>query len=186
MNDKSSNENRRSRRRIYSRRGDLGETSLHYGPRVGKDQKRIVACGTLDELNSWLGLVLTEEGLPGDVAELLLDIQHRIFPVSAEIASFQPEKLRMTMVSHEDIDWLESQIDRMEEPLEDLNHFIIPGGTRSAALLHLARCVCRRAERRVVALVRADESVSRQIIAWLNRLGDLRFVLARVLNERKN
>ncbi|MDO5565694.1 MAG: cob(I)yrinic acid a,c-diamide adenosyltransferase [Planctomycetia bacterium] len=169
------------KRRIYSRRGDLGETSLCFGPRVGKDHKRIAACGDLDELNSWLGLVRTEPLAPG-MADLLRGIQQKIFDVSAEVASFTPEKFRIAMVSAEDITRLEEYIDAWDKRLTPLNHFLVPGGCRSAALLQLARAVCRRAERRVVALVRSDETVSRLLIGWLNRLADLLFTLARAEN----
>lgn len=167
--------------KIYSRRGDLGETSLCFGPRVGKDHKRIDACGDLDELNSWLGLVRTEPLAPG-MADLLRKIQRQLFDIGAEVASFTPEKFRLSMVCSDDVRRLEELIDAWDKRLPALNHFLLPGGCRSAALLQLARTVCRRAERHVVALVRSDDTVSRLLIGWLNRLADLLFTLARVEN----
>ena len=166
--------------RIYSRRGDLGETSLFSGPRVGKDHKRIEAVGTLDELSSFLGLARSF-GLPPEIDAELESIQRKLFEVGTEIVSLTPSKYDVKTVQLEDIQVLESKIDRWDSPLPPPGGFVIPGGTSASASLHLARSVCRRAERVVTALVRSDETVSRRLIAWLNRLGDLLFVLARTL-----
>ncbi|MDO5554429.1 MAG: cob(I)yrinic acid a,c-diamide adenosyltransferase [Planctomycetia bacterium] len=168
--------------RIYSRRGDLGETSLTYGPRVGKDQKRIVLVGTLDELSSWLGFVRAECA-NAELNAILLAIQEKLFAVGAQVATLDPVKSRVTTLSHEDVTALEEMIDRLDQRLPPLDHFVIPGSSPLEAKLHLARSVCRRAERRAVALVRHDETVSRLLIAWLNRLSDLLFLAARFALE---
>lgn len=172
------------RRRLYSRRGDLGETSLCFGPRVGKDQLRIVACGTLDELNSFLGLARAE-GLVSTIDRIVYEIQKKLFDVSAELMTLNPSRHDISTLQNSEVQTLESLIDIWDNQLPPLTQFILPGGCKSAATLHVARAVCRRAERQVVALLRKDETVSRIIIAWLNRLSDLIFVLARSENSLK-
>ena len=172
-------------RRVYSRRGDLGETALFSGPRVGKDQKRIVAVGALDELNSFLGLARSFGLTPKMDAELD-GIQRKLFEVGTEIVAMTPARHDVKMIGPDDIRFLEGTIDRWNASLPPLSHFLIPGGPPPAAALHVARAVCRRAERRTVALVRSDETVSRRLIAWLNRLGDLLFVLARAAQSVSN
>lgn len=172
------------KRRLYSRRGDLGETSLCFGPRVGKDHLRVVACGTLDELNSFLGLARSEN-LSEKMDALLLEIQKKLFVVSAELMTFNPQRHEIQTLQSSDVLSLESLIDSWDNKLPSLQLFLIPGGCRSAALLNVARTICRRAEQQVVALIRKDETVSRTIIAWLNRLSDLLFVLARTENILK-
>ena len=168
--------------RIYTRRGDLGETSLFSGPRVGKDQKRIVVCGTLDELSSLLGLARAEELLPEN-AQKILEIQKKLVELSTQIAAMTPTRHEVKTVQRSDVAALEAQIDAISANLPPLKNFILPGANKTSALLHVARTVCRRAERRLVALVRQDETVSKIPIAWLNRLGDLLFVLARTEEE---
>lgn len=170
------------RRRIYTRRGDLGETSLCFGPRVGKDQIRIIICGQLDELNSFLGLIRTEDLAPG-VEPIIVQIQRKIFQISSEITTYSPVKHEIPVIGTDDIQQLEEWIDLWEPTLPPLTNFILPGGSRSAALFQVARSVCRRAERHVVLLIRKDPSVSRFSIGWLNRLSDLLFILARVENQ---
>lgn len=167
-----------AKRRFYSRRGDLGETSLFSGPRVGKDQKRIVAVGVLDELNSFLGLARSFLP-PPEVDREIEAVQKKLFDIGTEMVAMTPAKHGVKTIQKGDIDFLETKIDYWNDRLPPLNHFLIPGGSSCAATLHVARAVCRRAERRTVALVRSDETVSRRLIAWLNRLGDLLFVLAR-------
>lgn len=167
------------RRRVYSRRGDLGETSLSFGPRVGKDHVRVEVCGALDELSSWLGLLRASCSCSKRI-ELLRLIQEKLLAVGAEVSTLDPPRYRVPTVGQKDIAAIEEVIDRLDESLPPLNHFILPGETRREAEWHLARAVCRRAERAMVALVRQDETVSRLLIAWLNRLADLLFVLARV------
>lgn len=165
--------------KVYTRTGDGGETSLFSGGRVGKDHHRLEAYGTLDELNSVLG-VLRAEPLPDDVDGQLASVQETLFEIGSALAD--PE-LR---IDHDHRAWdaspLERWIDAMDERLEPLSHFILPGGSRGAGLAHVARTVCRRAERETVALVREDGGVSAGILEFLNRLSDGLFVLARWLN----
>ncbi len=163
--------------RIYTKTGDAGETSLFGGRRLPKDHLRIDAYGTVDELNSFLGLVsdvLTEES-----SRLLVrQIQSRLFDMGASLAS-DPEKFSTgASLRESDILHLEEAIDRMESVLAPLKNFILPGGHISVSYCHLARCVCRRAERLVVALAKA-EPVDEIVVKYLNRLSDFLFVLAR-------
>ena len=166
--------------KIYTRTGDLGETGLFGGPRVGKDMARIEAFGTVDELNSVLGVVRAE-ALSDDVDHVLERIQRELLDLGSELASPDPVKQGTRKIDRGDVSALEDEIDRFEESLEPLDEFILPGGNRASALLHLARTVCRRAERRLVALVRhSPDEISLLLLAYLNRLSDLLFVLARV------
>ena len=162
--------------KIYTRTGDAGETGLGDGTRVPKDSRRVQALGEVDELNSVIGLVLAEE-LPADVRAALGSIQHDLFDLGAEVC----------IPGHTSMN--ERQVIRLEELLDDYNRnlpplkeFILPGGTRAASLAHLARTVCRRAERALVFLSRA-EPVGTAARKYLNRLSDLLFVLGRVLNR---
>ena len=165
--------------RIYTRKGDLGETGLPAGVRVGKDAVRIEANGTVEELNAVLGLVRSET-LPEATDALLERVQNELFEVGAELAA---PGTRTIGPRH--VEALEAEIDRYDEPLEPLGAFILPAGCRAAAELHHARTVCRRAERRLVALSRgAEERTSPTLLAYLNRLGDLLFVLARTANAQ--
>jgi cob(I)alamin adenosyltransferase len=162
--------------KIYTRTGDAGTTGLGDGSRIGKASLRIAALGEVDEVNSLLGVVLCEV-LPNDVRDLLSGIQHDLFDLGGELsvpgATFlgrgQPARL-------------ETEIDRYNAELAPLKEFILPGGTRAAALIHLARTGCRRAERSVVALAQ-QEAVSETGRQYLNRLSDLLFVLGRHLNK---
>lgn len=162
--------------KIYTRTGDAGSTGLGDGSRTGKDSARITALGESDELNSVLGLLLCET-LPPDVAELLTDIQHDLFDLGGEVCVPGGSYLKEDLPTK-----LEAAIDRYNAELAPLKEFILPGGCRPAALAHLARTVCRRAERALVTLSR-DESVSVTARRYLNRLSDLLFVLARHLNR---
>ncbi len=164
--------------RVYSRRGDLGETSLFSGPRVGKDHPRIEAVGEVDELSSAIGLARSF-GLSASADEILERIQRKLIEVGTEITAMTPGRHAVPTVQPEDIRGLEELIDSLEASLPPLNSFVIPGGTPAVAALHVARTVCRRAERRLVALLRADATFSRRLVAWFNRLGDLLFVLSR-------
>jgi cob(I)alamin adenosyltransferase len=167
--------------KIYTKTGDGGETSLFSGGRVGKDDIRVEAYGTVDELVSHIGL-LTSETMPDEVSGQLLEIQNSLFVVGSVLAD--PEN-RMT---HDPGSWstggLESWIDAMEADVEPLTAFILPGGCRAAALTHVARTVCRRAERRVLSLGGDRGGVPEGLPAYLNRLSDALFVLARFLNAR--
>lgn len=162
--------------KIYTRTGDAGTTGLGDGSRVAKDAPRIAALGDADELNALLGMLLCEE-LPDEVRTLLTDIQHDLFDLGGELSVPGGTFLKETQPAR-----LEAAIDRFNADLEPLKEFILPGGTRAAALAHLARTVCRRAERSVVALAHAEQ-VSATARQYLNRLSDLLFVLARWLNK---
>jgi cob(I)alamin adenosyltransferase len=162
--------------KIYTRTGDAGTTGLGDGSRTSKDSARVAAMGDVDELNSLLGVVLCEP-LPDDVRDLLVGIQHDLFDLGGEMSIPGATLLKTTQPAR-----LEAAIDRYNAELGPLKEFILPGGTRAAALTHLARTVCRRAERMAVALA-AEEAVSDAGRQYLNRLSDLLFVLGRWLNK---
>ena len=161
--------------KIYTRTGDDGSTGLGDGSRVGKDSLRVNAYGTVDELNSTIGMVLACADVPPDVREALTQVQHELFDLGGELCI-----PGMAMVQDADIARLESVLDGFNEPLPPLKEFILPGGGMAAACCHLARTVCRRAEREVISLAR-DEAVRPQAQRYLNRLSDLLFVICRVL-----
>jgi len=170
--------------KIYTRTGDLGETGLFGGPRLGKDAARIEAIGAVAELNAVLGLVRAEP-LAGGLMELLARLQAELFEVGAELATVDPLAKGTRTIGPAHVQALEAEIDRWEQTLPPLANFILPAGVRPAAQLHLARAVCRRAERRLVSLVRSSqERISLVLLGYLNRLGDLLFVLARVANHQ--
>jgi cob(I)alamin adenosyltransferase len=170
--------------KIYTRTGDLGETALFAGPRVGKDMPRIEVCGTIDELSAALA-VARAEPLDAEADRLLDRVQHELFAVGAELATPEPAARGVQWIGPEHVKALEAEIDRRQGGLPPLDEFVLPGGTRAAALLHLARAVCRRAERRLVTLIRRNEEpISLVLMAYLNRLSDLLFVLARCENAR--
>jgi cob(I)alamin adenosyltransferase len=160
--------------RIYTRTGDDGSTGLATGPRVPKDAARIEAMGDVDELNSVIGLLLARP-VPKPHAECLLEIQHDLFDLGGEL-SMPGESLMQA----ERVAWLEARLDALNEGLPPLEEFILPGGGEAGATCHLARAVCRRAERHLVRLGR-EEPVTETARRYLNRLSDLLFVLARVL-----
>jgi cob(I)alamin adenosyltransferase len=163
--------------KIVTRTGDAGSTGLGDGTRVGKDSARIAAIGDVDELNSLLGLLLCEP-LPEEARELLVGIQHDLFDLGGELAVPGHALLGTGQPAR-----LEDAVERFNAELPPLKEFILPGGAREAALTHLARTVCRRAERSVVVLGTA-EPVSDTMRKYLNRLSDLLFVLGRWLNRR--
>ena len=172
--------------KIYTKTGDGGETGLFGGGRIPKDSLRVAAYGEVDELNAALGLVRALE--PQEFADALLQrIQRDLFTIGAELATPDPDKLHKALsrasaaIGESDIAALEDAIDGHQSRLEPLKNFILPGGAPKAAALHLARTVCRRAERAVVALSRHDQ-ISPAILRYLNRLSDLLFVLARAAN----
>jgi len=166
--------------KIYTKTGDGGDTGLFVGPRVSKDDSRIEAFGTVDELNAFLGAARAE-GLPQEVDCVVERIQHGLFSLGAELATPNPSEAGLALVDDAQIAWLEKTIAEHEQHLSLLRQFIVPGGTKGASALHVARGVCRRAERRVVTLQRAGTNVSR-CLCYLNRVGDLMFVLARRTN----
>ncbi len=169
--------------KIYTRTGDGGETGLFGGARVEKDDARVEAYGTVDELNSCVG-VARALGVSAQTDASLLRIQDDLFTVGAELACVpgQEEKLRMALVAAADIQRLEGWIDQSEAPLEPLKNFVLPGGSPSAAELHRARTVCRRAERRTLTAGRSSP-IRPEVVIYLNRLSDLLFVLARYENH---
>ena len=169
--------------KIYTKTGDDGQTGLFGGPRVAKDDARIEAYGTVDELNSTIG-VARAESPSDDLDGTLGRIQHELFQLGAELATPDPVRQASRLLSAEHIAWLEASIDGTEARLEPLREFILPGGTLLAALLHQARTVCRRAERRLVTLAdKAPGTVRPELVIYLNRLSDLFFVLARAANS---
>ena len=162
--------------KITTRTGDAGTTGLADGSRVGKDAPRIAALGEVDELNSLLGVILCEE-MPTEARELLIGIQHDLFDLGGQLAVPGASFLTESQLTR-----IEAAVDRYNGELSPLKEFILPGGTRAASLAHLARTVCRRAERAVVA-VGKSESISDAARKYLNRLSDLLFVLGRWLNK---
>ena len=165
--------------RIYTRGGDAGETSLGDGSRVSKLDPRIAAYGTVDELNAQLGVVLAGE-CPEPLRQILLRVQNELFDLGADLCvpPSVPDRLR---IAQEAVDALEADCDRLNESLSELRSFILPGGTAAAAGLHVARTVCRRAERETLAAA-AKHDVDPLCAVYLNRLSDLLFIAARASN----
>jgi cob(I)alamin adenosyltransferase len=169
--------------RIYTRAGDDGTTGLLGPGRVFKDAARVEACGSVDELNALLGVVRTLD-LDGWLAAELTTIQSRLFHVGAELAAVTPDLLAtLERISDEDVAALERWIDRLDTELAPLTSFVLPGGSALGAELHVARAACRRAERRIVTLLQV-ELIDVRLVRYLNRLGDLLFVMARWCNRR--
>lgn len=168
--------------RIYTRAGDAGETSLGDGSRVPKTDARIEAYGTVDELGSGIGLVLAA-GPPEEFRPWLERIQQLLFDVGADLSVPLEDERERLRATQEQVDWLEDLCDAVNERLPPLRSFVLPGGTEVAARLHVARTVCRRAERRAVALA-AEAAVNPIALACLNRLSDLLFILARAANAQ--
>jgi cob(I)alamin adenosyltransferase len=169
--------------KIYTKIGDSGETRLFGGTRIDKDDARVDAYGSIDELNAVIGVARSHQ-LAQTVEALCASLQSALFVVGAELASLPEnrDKLKLKLVDATDVASLESAIDTFSEQLPPLVNFILPGGSRAAAALHHARTVCRRAERQVVALKKVSP-VSSDLLIYLNRLGDLLFVLARFENQ---
>ena len=168
--------------KIYTGTGDSGETDLFGEGRLAKDAPRVETYGTVDELNAVLGLARAET-LPEAIDGLLERVQHELFQVGSELATPEPERYGTRTIAADHVRALEAHIDRLQTELAPLEQFILPAGSRAGAALHLARTVCRRAERRLVAAIRqSDEEISSVLLAYLNRLGDLLFVLARRVN----
>ncbi len=167
--------------RIYTRGGDAGQTSLGDGQRVSKADLRVEAYGQVDELNALLGVALVS-GVPDEMRPWLERIQNELFDLGADLAvPLDDTKRERTRITAEQVAHLEERCDEANENLEPLRSFVLPGGTEPAALLHLARTVCRRAERVTVALA-AEADVNPEALAYLNRLSDLLFILARAAN----
>ncbi|MCS7208627.1 MAG: cob(I)yrinic acid a,c-diamide adenosyltransferase [Fimbriimonadales bacterium] len=169
--------------RIYTRTGDTGETGLIGGQRVPKDDPRVEAYGSVDELNAALGVARCYLSDLPDLDALLERFQNELFDIGAELASPPERAAQFQSIEEQHITAIEEAIDRLETELEPLRQFILPGGSPASAYLHLARTVCRRAERQVVRLSHSS-TVNAAIIKYLNRLSDLLFVMARVANRR--
>lgn len=168
--------------KIYTKKGDEGNTSLFGGDRVPKSSERINAYGTVDELNSVVGLAASYS-LSANGKEWLKRVQEALFVLGADLATPPTSEERINRIDEEAITVLEECIDEMEEELPPLKNFILPGGSLQGATLHLARTVCRRAERATVACSK-DEEISALTIKYLNRLSDFFFVLARYENKQ--
>jgi cob(I)alamin adenosyltransferase len=172
--------------KIYTKTGDDGRTGLFGGGRVSKDDMRVEAYGDVDELNAFIGAARSVEMMPR-IDEVIAPVQRDLFAIGALLATPHPEEhkkqLEKARISDKRIAQLEQAIDDGEEELDPLKAFIMPGGTPKAAALHVARTVCRRAERAVVRLGKVEE-VPPIVVVYLNRLSDLLFVLARVANRR--
>lgn len=168
--------------KIYTKTGDKGLTSLIGGTRVPKHHLRIEAYGTVDELNSYIGLI-SDQAIGEHHQSLLKEIQDRLFTIGSSLAA-DPERSKMKIpdLHASDIELLEQEMDAMNEVLPDLKHFILPGGSTTASYCHIARCVCRRAERLAVHLAE-DSFVEEKVTMYLNRLSDYLFVLARKLTQ---
>ncbi|HEY4799227.1 MAG TPA: cob(I)yrinic acid a,c-diamide adenosyltransferase [Bacteroidia bacterium] len=168
--------------KIYTRKGDKGETSLLGGTRVAKSHIRIESYGTVDELNSWIGLIRDQQ-IDGDTKKILIHIQDRLFTLGSHLASDPAKKgIKIPDIKEENITALEMAMDKMNETLPEMRSFILPGGHPAVSYCHLARCVCRRAERCVVRLSE-KEKVDELLIKYLNRLSDYLFVLSRKLTH---
>ena len=164
--------------KIYTRKGDDGATELSNRDRIDKCDTRIEAMGDIDELNSILGL-LRANNIPSEISSYLLNIQHRLFDIGAELAI--PGN---AIISPESVDKLEELIDNFNADLPSLKEFILPGGSLSASICHLARTICRRSERTLVRLAR-KQTFNAETLRYVNRLSDLLFVFARTLNQKE-
>ncbi|WP_282134414.1 cob(I)yrinic acid a,c-diamide adenosyltransferase [Seonamhaeicola maritimus] len=175
--------------KVYTKTGDKGTTALFGGTRVPKHHIRIDSYGTVDELNSYLGLIRDQDINP-HYQDLLIKIQHNLFTVGASLATDPDkailksgkERLNIDKISEEDVNLLEKEMDTMNEALPPMTHFVLPGGHQTVSFCHIARCVCRRAERLATAL-NEIESIETNSLVYLNRLSDYLFVLARKLTH---
>jgi cob(I)alamin adenosyltransferase len=172
--------------KIYTRTGDTGETGLFDGTRVLKSDARVATYGDIDELNAWLGLARSMLAHEGELAEMLIQIQRDLFAVGARLADPShriADRVSKAAITPADIVRLEQWIDLLDSMLPPLRRFILAGGSNAGASLHVARTVCRRAERRAVPLYRAGK-IELLVISYLNRLSDLLFTMARAANHR--
>lgn len=170
--------------KIYTKTGDKGQTSLIGGTRVAKHHLRIESYGTVDELNSYIGLI-RDQDIAAKHKDMLKEVQDRLFTIGASLAA-DPEKSKMKIpdLHIADIELLENDIDRMDGELPQLRHFILPGGSNAVSFCHIARCVCRRAERLAVHLSE-DSFVDEKVVTYLNRLSDYLFTLARKIGNEQ-
>ena len=167
--------------KIYTKVGDFGETALYGGAKVAKDHLRIRAYGTVDELNASLGVVLAQK-LSKNLKTSLLEVQNELFRLGAELATPRGKNLKSRLIGISEITRLEKEIDAMEKKLKPLKNFILPGGSAASAHLHQARTICRRAEREIVTIHRA-EPLRPEVLQYMNRLSDYLFVCARTANR---
>lgn len=168
--------------KIYTKTGDGGQTGLVGGSRVWKNNPRLEAYGTIDELNAFTGLLNTER-LPEEISAFLQEIQHHLFVIGSNLATDQ-EKVSLraaSIVEEQDITRLEDEIDRMELNLPPLNNFVLPGGSKGGALAHVCRTVTRRAERRIMDLIQSHIEIDPLILKYINRLSDYFFTLSRYI-----
>ncbi len=172
--------------KIYTKTGDKGETSLFGGERIGKNNKRVSAYGDVDELNSFVGLARSRID-DKEIDNLLKKIQNDLLILGSDLATKSSSNLdnKIKRITEEDVAHLERHIDHFSEELKPLTKFILPSGNPVAALLHICRTVCRRAERSIVTLVN-DEKINPEVIKYMNRLSDLFFTLARIVNKRND
>lgn len=177
--------------KIYTKTGDDGTTSLYTGKRVSKSHIRIESYGTVDELNSYLGLI-RDQAIPQELRIVLEKIQNELFVVGSELATdlesateAQKKRLKVQRITEADIEFIETQIDMMNDSIPAMTHFVLPGGHQTVSFCHIARCVCRRAERQVIHLS-SQEAIENNVIKYLNRLSDYLFVLARKLTYTLN
>ncbi len=171
--------------KIYTRTGDAGGTGLFDGTRVLKSDPRVGSYGEVDELNAWLGLVRSDAASDAQLSDMLEQIQRDLFGLGARLADPAKkiaERVTKAAVTHEDISRLEGWIDLLEAELPPLRRFILAGGSRAGAALHVARTICRRAERSIVSL--GVEAIEPALLGYMNRLSDLLFVMARAANRR--
>ena len=172
--------------KIYTKTGDRGTTSLIGGTKVSKSHLRIDAYGTVDELNSWIGVV-SDHTSDEALKKVLKEVQDRLFTIGSSLAC-DPEKepkLKIPDLHEGDITFLESEIDRMSAALPEMKSFVLPGGAPAVSFAHVARCVCRRAERLCVALQEVDLEVEDLVLKYLNRLSDHLFMLARYIGQQQ-
>lgn len=171
--------------KIYTKKGDKGETGLLGGTRVKKSHIRIESYGTVDELNSWIGLI-RDQNIDSHSKQILVHIQDRLFTIGSHLAS-DPEKSKVKLpeIHEADVTTLEKEMDTMNESLPEMRSFVLPGGHTTVSYCHIARCICRRAERCIVDLA-TEEKVDDIIVKYVNRLSDYLFVLSRKLAHDLN
>ena len=173
--------------KIYTKTGDKGDTGLIDGSRISKSDLRIIAYGEVDEANSHIGLIISnieKNSIFDDVKKILLDVQQDLFVLGAELANPNTLKDDNMLVKREMISTIEKYIDNFESELAPISNFILPGGSIESSLLHICRTVVRRAETSAVALAK-EQKINQEILTYLNRISDLFFVLARVINKRQ-
>lgn len=167
--------------KIYTKTGDKGNTGLYGGMRVSKNHIRVESYGTIDELNSWLGLI-RDQDIENNFQSIIIDIQKKLFIIGSMLATPEEKKAKMLSLPESSIAVLEQEIDTMNNSLPTMTHFILPGGHSTVSYCHIARSVCRRAERKVVELYET-EPFDELVLQYLNRLSDYLFVLARKLSS---